>query len=235
MFIICLILILAVFLGFTVYSKPVHAVLVDYSAMKQAAPNLYVEPGLPSTEQEELLRTVESAESRIINVFGGRSTSPKIIFAVSQKALHNYAENPTGQTYYYPWNNYIVIGPEGLNEGVISHELTHAELRGRLHNKHEVPAWFDEGLATMVDGRYTEYERVWNEVTAQGKAAVNYGLLESHKAFDYGTADAQKNYNLACYEVSRWFKVAGQDGLLQFIDALNTGGDFKEQYNRLGP
>lgn len=201
--------------------------------MKEVAPDLYVEPGLQSSEQEELLRTVESAESKIAEVFGGRSSSPKIIAVQSQKALQKYAENSTGQTYYYPWKNYIVIGPKGLNESVISHELTHAELRERLHNKHKVPAWFDEGLAAMVDGRFINNEGVWNEVTAQGKIAVNFSLLESHSAFEYGTAEAQRNYNLACYEVSRWFNIAGQEGLLKLIDALNAGGDFSEQYKRI--
>ncbi|WP_054941186.1 hypothetical protein [Paenibacillus ihuae] len=154
LFLISSIVILVIFLVFTKYSKPIHAVLIEYSNMKEVAPDLYVEPGLQSSEQEELLRTVESAESKIAEVFGGRSSSPKIIAVQSQKALQKYAENSTGQTYYYPWKNYIVIGPKGLNESVISHELTHAELRERLHNKHKVPAWFDEGLAAMVDGRF---------------------------------------------------------------------------------
>ncbi|WP_054941185.1 hypothetical protein [Paenibacillus ihuae] len=70
-------------------------------------------------------------------------------------------------------------------------------------------------------------------MTAQGKNAVNLSLLESHSAFEYGTADAQRNYNLACYEVSRWFKNAGQEGLLKLIDALNAGGDFGERYNQI--
>lgn len=214
-----------------VYAKPVNAVLVDYSAMEQIEKNVFIEADAVSDVKTQLLEFVRSSEDKVINIFGSRVASPYVIVALSQSALNKYAENITGQTYYYPWKNYIVIGPKGLNENVISHEFTHAELRERLDHKDKVPAWFDEGLATMIDGRYANNEDVWKEHTNNGEKPIDYQTLGSHEAFNnYGTREAWINYNLACYEVTRWFKVVGKDGLLQLIDGLNNGKEFDNQY-----
>lgn len=222
-----------IIIAWGLYAKPVHAALVDYSNMIEVAPNLYIEPGSPKDLQNKLLNYVNRAQEKVTDVFGKRSSSPYLIVALSSKKLGKYAENPVGQTYYLPWNNYIVVGPDGLNENVISHEFTHAELRERLHNRNAVPVWFDEGLASMVDGRMPGSSAVWEQVTNSGQDPVDYELLDSHEAFRYGTPETSTNYNLACYEVTRWFTIVGQDGLLRLIDALNQGEDFAEQYSRI--
>lgn len=54
--------------------------------------------------------------------------------------------------------------------------------------------------------------------------------LPSHQAFLYGSPEAATHYNLACYEVTKWFNTAGREGLLRLIEALNQGQDFAEQY-----
>jgi len=226
-------LISIILIAWGLYAKPVHAALVGYSNMIEVAPEVYMEPGSPKDLQNELLNYVNHAQEKVADVFGKRSSSPYLIVALSSKKLGKYAENPVGQTYYLPWNNYIVVGPEGLNENVISHEFTHAELRERFHNRNAVPVWFDEGLASMIDGRLSNSAAVWKQVTNNGLAPVDYGLLDSHEAFRYGTSEALTNYNLSCYEVTRWFTIAGQDGLLRLIDALNQGQDFAEQYSRI--
>lgn len=214
-----------------VYAKPVNAVLVDYSNMEQMETNIYMEADAESYLKNQLMEFVTLSEEKVIDIFGNRVSSPYLIVALSENALNKYAENLTGQTYYYPWKNYIVIGPKGLNENVISHEFTHGELRERLNHKNKVPVWFDEGLATMVDGRYANNEEVWKENTNNGENPVDYSALGSHESFNnYGTKEAWTNYNLACYEVTRWFKVVGRDGLLKLIDGLNNGKEFDELY-----
>lgn len=222
-----------VVVSLTVYAKPVNAMFVDYSNMEQIDKDVYVEPDLKSDERTELLEYVMSSQDKVADVFGERVSSPYLIVTLSQQALKKYAENTTGQTYYYPWKNYIVVGPKGLNVSVISHEFTHAELRERLHNKNKVPVWFDEGLATMVDGRYSNYKKVWLQYSNNGEIPVDYSLLDSHQAFHYGNAEAWTNYNLACYEVSRWYTIVGSSGLIKLIDELNKGEQFDVKYKLL--
>ncbi|ULO09529.1 hypothetical protein H1230_12575 [Paenibacillus sp. 19GGS1-52] len=183
--------------------------------------------------QKGILEDIKVSTEAIANVFGGKSASPFLIFVQSDQGQQNYAENPTGQTYYYSWGNYIVYGPKGRNTAVISHELVHAELRERLLNKDRVPAWFDEGLATMVDGRYSDNQSVWARETDNGKQNINFDKMNSHAAFAYGTAEAETNYNLACYEVTRWYSIVGQDGIMKFISELNSGKDFNSVYSSI--
>lgn len=103
----------------------------------------------------------------------------------------------------------------------------------RLHNQKKVPVWFDEGLATMIDGRYSGSGAVWERVTSNGENAYVYDLLDSTEAFRYGKKDTPDHYSLACYEVTRWFVFVGTDGLLALIHDLNEGMDFKERYELL--
>ncbi|WP_438498621.1 hypothetical protein [Paenibacillus sp. IHBB 3054] len=214
---------------YLIYAKQTNAVLVNYSNMKQIAHNVYVEPEINESEKAGLINYVQTSTVKINALFGQKESTPVLIYAKSKKALENYADSDIGQTYYYPWNNYIVIGPSGYNENVIAHEFTHAELRKRLRNSSKVPIWFDEGLAAMVDGRFPDNEMIWNIQTNDGKESINFNLLDSHSAF-HSNAKSHINYELACYEVSRWYGIVGTPGLLKLIDSLNKGGDFNDVY-----
>ncbi len=227
------ILLLLVIWPLNTYAKSVHVVFVKYSEMEVLAPHMYVEPTIDSDTRSELQGYLNTSKANITKIFGSRQSSPDTIFISSKHAQKKYSENPTGQTYYFYWNSYIVIGPKGFNVNIISHEITHAELRYRLHNKDSLPVWFDEGLATMADGRFTGNEIVWMKKTNNGEKEVDYRLLDSNKAFEYGSAEAWNNYNLACYEVTRWYKVVGKEGLLELIKVLNGGEDFTSNYRRI--
>ncbi|WP_173275993.1 hypothetical protein [Paenibacillus sp. NEAU-GSW1] len=200
--------------------------------MKQIAHHVYVEPDMNENEKTELINIVQTAAKKVEALFGQRESTPITIYAKSKKALKKYANTNIGQTYYFPWNNYIVIGTNGFNEHVIAHEFTHAELRKRLKNSSKVPVWFDEGLAAMIDGRYSDNETVWNNQTNNGKNPINFNLLDTHSAF-LPNAQSHINYELACYEVSRWYGVVGTSGLIKLIDDLNEGGHFDDHYKAI--
>ncbi|WP_127534555.1 gluzincin family metallopeptidase [Paenibacillus kobensis] len=228
-FIIILIFILATLIYYLIYTKQTNAVLVKYSNMKQIVHHVYVEPDSSENEKAELIYYVQSATKKIEALFGQRESTPILIYAKSEKTLKKYANSDIGQTYYFPWNNYMVIGTRGFNENVIAHEFTHAELRKRLKNSSKVPVWFDEGLAAMIDGRYSDNEMVWNIQTNNGKNLIDFNLLDSHSAF-LPNAQSHRNYELACYEVSRWYGIVGKSGLVKLIDDLNKGGHFDDVY-----
>ncbi|ETT45566.1 MULTISPECIES: hypothetical protein [unclassified Paenibacillus] len=224
-----LIFALVVLILYLSYAKQTNAVLVKYSRMNQIAPNVFVEPEINESEKAELIHFVQISSAKINVLFGPKESAPVVIYAKSKKALDNYADSDIGQTYYYPWNNYIVIGSRGYNENVIAHEFTHAELRKRLKNSSKVPVWFDEGLAAMVDGRFTDNEKTWKIQTKDGKESINFDLLDSHSAFQ-PNAQSRMNYELACYEVSRWYGIVGTPGLLKLLDSLNEGEEFIKVY-----
>ncbi|WP_150275200.1 hypothetical protein [Paenibacillus tepidiphilus] len=212
-------------------AKSTHAVMVKYdSRMERISVNTYVEKQVDPHQRDQIAERLRASRESVAGLFGSKEASPVLIFVQSAEGQRRYAENPTGQTYYLYWGNYIVLGPQGMDSAVISHELVHAELRERLLNKAKVPAWFDEGLATMVDGRYTDYDTVWRKETNGGERKIDLESMESSAAFAYGTAEAYTHYNLACYEVTRWYSRVGRQGLLQFIDDLNSGQPFASAY-----
>lgn len=223
---------LILLLLYLIYAKQTNAVLVKFSNMKQITHNVYVEPDISESEQAEVIHFVQTSAEKVKSLFGQKESIPVVIYAKSNETLEKYADSDIGQTYYYPWNNYIVIGPRGSNVNVIAHEFTHAELRKRLKNSSKVPVWFDEGLAAMVDGRFTDYEKTWSTQTNGGKEPVDFKLLDSHSAFQ-AKATSTMNYELACYEVSRWYGIVGTPGLLQLIDSLNEGEDFSAVYKEI--
>lgn len=119
---IILIFALVLLLLYSIYAKQTHAVLISYSNMKEIAYNVYAEPELRESEKAELLQYVQSSNVKIDEIFGQKEAAPVIIYAKTKEALEKYANSDIGQTYYYPWNNYIVIGPKGFNENVLAHD-----------------------------------------------------------------------------------------------------------------
>lgn len=106
---------------------------------------------------------------------------------------------------------------------MIAHELMHSELRKRLKNKDKVPVWFDEGLATLVDYRYNSDKFI---------SFDKINELSSRDDF-YEPSHVKENYEIAHSEINRWFGIVGKSGLVELIDGLNNGKEFKTIYKSI--
>ena len=101
----------------------------------------------------------EKARSAVIALFGSTTANP-IIVCLNQPTLGLRVDH--GSIRFAPLlPSIIVLGPEGQNIDVASHEFSHAELRQRtsvLLRTYRIPTWFDEGLAMQLDHRqdYTD-------------------------------------------------------------------------------
>lgn len=92
----------------------------------------------------------------------------------------------------------ILLGPEGVNEMILTHELVHihvkSDYRLRDYWKPRVPSWFDEGLATLISGdpRLTSFKtrdaawireakdfRDWKRMTNEDTWRSTYGAAQS--------------------------------------------------------
>lgn len=217
-----LVILLLLLISYILSPQPVNAMMVGFSGMTKYDNHIYMEKNIPKETKAELINDYAKSKTKILEFFNDLTAKPTIIFVQSQKAIHRYAENPTGQTYYMYWGNYIVIGPNGFNEDVIAHELMHSELRERLNNKHQVPVWFDEGLATLVDDRYS----------AKDNYKTDSGALErlENKGAFYDPLNSRENYQTAKDEVHRWYGINGKTGLKQLINGLNKGIPFDKLY-----
>ncbi len=225
-FSILLLFIVMLVVSYFISPQPINAMMVGLSDMEKHDAHVYMEPRLPDNTKNIIINDLEQSRERIAEIFGGMESSPTILFVHSSEALKRYAnKNRTGQTYYMYWGSYIVIGPKGFSVDVMAHELMHAELRKRIQNKDQVPVWFDEGLATVVDKRY---------VSTGSSVAVDYRLdeLKSRDSF-YDPLRLNDNYEIAHHEVIRWYEIVGNSGLNELTVRLNQGESFDELYKQI--
>lgn len=225
-FYICCIPILVLFLillGYILTPQPVNAMMVGLSSMTEYENHIYMEQSIPEETQEEIMNDYGKSKDKILDYFDEITAKPTIIFVQSQETTKRYAQNRTGQTYYMYWGNYIVIGPNGFNEDVIAHELMHSELRERVDKKDSIPVWFDEGLAMLVDDRFS--------INHSDK--VDFEELErlATRSVFYDPLSSSENYLTSKSEVSRWYSISGKQGLINLINGLNDGTPFYKLYN----
>ncbi|GAB4031595.1 hypothetical protein GCM10028774_09660 [Spirosoma jeollabukense] len=152
-----------------------------------------------------------------------------------------------------PWGtSYLVLGPDGNNPDVIAHELCHDELFARLgwwRVKRQIPQWFNEGLALMVDYRFTN-PSVWDKPDSLQQALSTAGdddlmvflqhpmlkLADLETTRDFFGGDSFHTmlaYQTAAEEVARWLAVVGRSGVPALSNALATGHEFSDTYRQL--
>jgi hypothetical protein len=207
--------------------------------------HLYISHGTRAGQADSLRTLLTAARQRLTRFWGETQGEPTIIFCHTDALYRKYG-SPSGSPANYfgtPLGTYVVISPQGLNIDVISHEMCHAELTHRvgwLTMSREVPQWFNEGVALMVDYRYPgngldntyqNYLRKWQQSSLEGQIAVSLQELESVESFYRGDAFwINLAYLRSGLEVSRWLEKVRQPGLLQFTQALQHEISFEEAW-----
>jgi hypothetical protein len=124
--------------------------------------------------------------------------------------------------------------PNDKDYAIVRHELTHALVHEIVGVNASLPAWFDEGLATLV-------ERDGGATTGARGTAVALGLLTAGKTtlgdLDQQTQWAQRNaeldgqaYSVAAEAVRHLELRVTHDGLVRMLDAIGGGSTFAAAY-----
>ncbi|AWI04612.1 hypothetical protein [Clostridium drakei] len=210
---------------------------ISFSDFKEISKNVYVEPDTSDGETSNILNTISKSKDTVAQLYGNFNAKPVFIISKDQSTLKKYGvENKTGATQKTIFGSYIVLGPNGLNTNVISHELTHSELAYRINKSKitKVPVWFDEGMAMQVDNRTQYSEEQWVKKTSNGAKVTNMKNLDSYAQFYASDLNIRVlNYTLAKHEVHRWLSAVGQKGLSKLIEDVNNGCDFYKSYNNI--
>ncbi|MDW7694362.1 hypothetical protein R9C00_06400 [Flammeovirgaceae bacterium SG7u.111] len=219
------------------FSSQLRCMLVPISSLEEVAPNIYVEEEMVDEQVSNFLFAVAEAEERLHTFFDPTYAQPVIIAGNSPTVMQTYGmqSSSPGMNHITPFGSYIVLGAEGLNVDVICHELVHAELLARLgwlKREQEIPAWFDEGLALLLDHRYKDTKKTWILLTDYGKKAPSLNELKEMSEFQkYTEISPFLSYVTASLEVDRWWKIVGKEGLSQMIEKLNEGHSFAKAYD----
>lgn len=195
-----------------------------------------------------------TARDRIRRFWGDRRGQAVLIYCPQQADYEQYCVGGEGAgcSVGTPWGaSYLILGPDGNDADVIAHELCHDELFARLgwwRVKRQIPQWFNEGLALMVDYRFSS-PAVWEQPdTTQANAPgfdddmmpfarhpmFKLTDLETTREFFGGDYDhVMLAYQTAADEVSRWITAVGRAGVPALTNAVADGNDFGDAYRRL--
>ena len=194
--------------------------------------------------------SIKKARSRVAAFWGKPVGDATLILCSNPDEYQKYCHSSEGAgcSLGTPWgDSYIVLNPYGLNEDVISHEMCHNELFVRLgwwKTTTQIPQWFNEGLALMLDRRfvpeteplprYLSYKDEWLYLTHGAQEVLELDDLKSMKGFFGGNQrHVMLAYMTAGMEVSYWLMLTGPKNARVLLDAVAKGSDFAGAYERM--
>ncbi|WP_080057318.1 hypothetical protein [Spirosoma aerolatum] len=254
-----LLLLLALPIGFLLLNPQLlRCIWIEHSGHFQTAKgmtNVYISRTATQRQQTKFRQQVIQARSRIQRFWGSQQGRAILIYCPTQADYEQYCAGGEGAgcSIGTPWGSaYLILGPDGNDVDVIAHELCHDELFARLgwwQVKRQIPQWFNEGLALMVDYRYS-YPSVWertdrpeNDFSASDNPSVRpyphhpmLKLSELETTRDFFGTDYMHTmlaYQTAAEEVARWLSRVGHRNVLVLTNAITDGEPFKDAYQRI--
>ena len=224
----------------------------NYRLMK-GTDNVYINLSATVSQQAHFKEHVINARNRIHRFWGDRRGQATLIYCPKQADYEQYCAGGEGAgcSLGTPWGTaYLILGPDGNNTDVIAHELCHDELFVRLgwwRVKRQIPQWFNEGLALMVDYRFS-HPAVWESPDSAIQNMPNVHLqpamppnlmlkltdLETTQDFFGGDYNhTMLAYQTSAEEVARWLAIVGQAGIPALTNRVANGESFSTTYQRL--
>ena len=218
-----------------------------------APPDLWVEDGVPATTAAEL-RTVLVDDMTAVRAYFGRDFGrvPAVFVFVTRGSFAAALERHFG----YPAAvaarlatqsggllvtglDAIVINAENVLGGrsltILRHELTHVLLHD-LAGDSRLPAWLDEGLATIVErgGTPDERERLVSLSLAAERAVSLESLSDPGAWLSQNDRLAGHGYGIAAAAAQLLLDRIGPVGLVPLLEAVGRGGSLADAYRAQG-
>ncbi len=224
---------------------------IRFSDFTPVTEKLFISPTFKTNHQKVLQRIIKRAERRVELFYSGKISQPTIIVCTDPSEYRRYCNSTEGAgcSLGTPWGStYIVLNVQDLNVDVVSHEMSHIELFTRLgwwQTTTQIPQWFNEGLALMLDkrfvtntdalGRYLDYMDEWLIYTGGGQQILELEAITSVKDF-FGGSEKQVmlGYMTSGLEVSYWLLNSREKGVDRLIQEMKNGKKFKEAYQQAG-
>ena len=204
--------------------QTIASVMIAHSDFVEIQKNIFISANTTTQQKKNLLALIEKAKKRINNKFGGFTATPIIISSNDMDKLKPYISNSYGATHFTLSNAYTIIGSDGQNLDVISHELVHAEIFKRIgYFKRWVnlPVWFDEGVAMQVDTR-----KAYNDPPPNIRInSLKYG-------WQFFRGNQTSHYALAKNEIKKWLETAGDTAPYELLSNMNNGVSFNNAYSK---
>jgi hypothetical protein len=202
--------------------------------MEQIAPRVYVKNDMAEEPRLKLLYAYELARPRVSEFYGGLATDPTVYGCESPECIRAFGGFGDGFGVVWPKARAILLWPLVFGPGEVAHEWSHLELHARVAGGagRTVPAWFDEGLATVVGEIPRHSEAVYQRAVSSGYpipplSDLRTGAQWSAAFKKYPNPEGLNIvYATAGHEVRTWLERAGRQGLFTLIDRIKSGEDF---------
>lgn len=232
---------------FFLYPQIIYCEFIHFSGFVPDGGKTYFSPDLAPKSYKFLQKTIRQSEARVDSFYNGKKSDPTLIICSDSRQYQKYCNSTEGAgcSLGTPWgSSFVILNAQGMNTDVISHEISHTELLERLGwwtIATEIPQWFNEGTALMLDrrfvnnpdaaGRYLDYMEEWLYYTGGGQQILELENIESIKGFfSGGQRQVMLAYMSSGMEVSYWLAVMGKNALHDLITRINTGQTFAQAY-----
>jgi len=227
---------------------------VPLYAVASMRTDLRVEAGIPASEIVRVANTLDNAAQRVERVFGRPfSQRPRVLLFATPASFARGAEeifDYSPETALLAANSYggmvdqatLTIAVDwhavgGDVSGLLAHELVHVMVRDITGRDARLPAWFEEGFATVIQ-REDALAADTDALMAQSLRANGVVTLEQletlpdwHRTF---ARVGRPQYAVAALAVRAMDARVGQGGLVTALVAVGAGASFEDAYAALG-
>lgn len=227
---------------------------IPLNAVAAMRTDLRVEAGIPASEIVRVATALDAAAERVERVFGRPFTErPRVLLFATPASFAKGAEeifDYTPKTALLAANSYggivdqatltiaVDFGTVGGDlSGLLAHELVHVMIRDITGRDAALPAWFEEGLATVIqreDALAADTDRLAAEsLHSNGIVALSQlnTLSDWHRTF---ARVGRPQYAVAALAVRAMEAQVGQSGLVTALVAVGAGAGFEDAYTGLG-
>jgi hypothetical protein len=196
--------------------------------LTEIAPGLWTDD---AANAPALRRMAGQGVATVSAFFGTPEATPRVIFCQTTGCQDAFDIRPSAVTY---GTSLILVAPKGINEMILTHELTHVALHRRQGITdildQRFPAWFDEGLASLVSND--------TRLPSDIPEAARQRIAEARHFWQWGAAIVDLGgwkpaYGAAMAEVVRIREDLGPDGLIDLIARVADGADFDAALRRM--
>jgi hypothetical protein len=203
-------------------------------------PTIFVDPAVALSQNQPIINSVAAARASDLAFYGSlqstiadviecsRSTSCGQFFAgPSDRNTTLYANSAAGSWVAPRMTVIMTDATYNRNQYVMAHEFSHVEVFARMNgNTDNLPAWFNEGLATYVGG-----EPDCTGIATKGVADLrSLGMESTWVTYTNSTATFTNTYCQARGEVAAWVGKHGNAAVNSLLSAVSGGQNFNTVY-----
>lgn len=171
----------------------------------------------------------ENAKKNIASLYGKRESSP--VFVCLQKSVLGLKVSHGKTTFAPLLPSIVVLGPQGMNVDVASHEYAHAELAQRtsiLLRTYRIPTWFDEGLAMQLDHRLDYSRTALLGYISNDNQPLELSEISTPSTFYTASNRGKAHYAFSKCIIGEWSRHNEHSRMLKLIREVNWFDEFPE-------